>query len=329
MSKVLVVGGSGLLGFHTILELVARGHEVTSLSLPMDKIDVDLPTGVTALWHDINAMTDAELGEVLAGTDAVMYAAGADERTVPAAPSARFFYEANVVPTQRMARLSREAGVTRFVLFGSYTAEFADIFPDLGYREQQGYPRTRLAQEEMAILEGAGAMDVMVLRLPYIFGIVGERRPLWQFVVDGALRPGPVTVLGGSTSSVTVRQVAQAAVGAMEKGRHGARYPINGYDLTYVELSRLACEAVGRDPEDVVVVPLDVMLPYGEQADAACAAEGTEHGIHVVDSMRFQDRRAVSDVEPTSSELGIEPDDVVAAVRETMQWCVAHPVDQP
>jgi len=324
MSTVLVVGGSGLLGFHTTVELVARGHQVTSLSLPMDAVDIKFPEGVTALWQDVNAMTDDELTALLTGMDAVMYAAGADERTVPAAPSSRFFYEANVLPTQRLARLARKAGVSRFVLFGSYTAEFADRFPDLGYREQQGYPRARLAQEEMAIFEGDGAMDVMVLRLPYIFGIVGQRRPLWQFIVDGARRPGPVAVLGGSTSSVTVRQVAQAAVGAMENGRHGARYPINGYDLTYAELNRLACEAIGRDPEDVVVVPLDTMLPYGEQADAACAAAGTEHGIHVVDSMRFQDRAATSPIEPTASELGIEPDDVVAAIRETMRWCVEH-----
>ncbi|MBO0898555.1 NAD-dependent epimerase/dehydratase family protein [Cellulomonas sp. zg-ZUI222] len=329
MSSVLVVGGSGLLGFHTVLELVARGHRVTSLSLPPVATDITFPDGVQALWGDVATMTDDELTSLLTDMDAVVYAAGADERTVPPAPAAHFFHEANVRPTQRMARLARAAGVTRFVLFGSYTAEFAERFDDLGYRTHNGYPRTRLAQEEAAYLEGDGAMDVMVLRLPYIFGLVGQRRPLWQFVLDRVQAPGPVAVLGGSTSSVTVRQVAQAAVGAMESGTHGARYAINGYDLTYAELYRLACEAVGRDPQDVVVVPLEAMLPYGPQADAAAAAQGTEHGIHVVDSLRFQDRDAVSDIEPTASTLGMEPDDVVAAIRETFRWCVEHPVATP
>ena len=327
MSNVLVVGGAGLLGFHTVVELVARGHRVTSLSLPPAATDVEFPDGVRTLWADVTTATDDELAATLEGVDAVVYAAGADERTVPPAPAAHFFYEANVLPTQRLARLARAAGATRFVLLGSYTAEFAERWPELGYRTRHGYPRTRLAQEEVAYLEGDGAMDVMVLRLPYIFGLVGQRRPLWQFVVDRVQAPGPVAVLGGSTSSVTVRQVAQAAAGAVERGTHGERYAINAYDLTYVELYRLACEAVGRDPDDVVLVPLDAMLPYGEQADAAAAAAGTEHGIHVVDSLRFQDRDAVSDWEPAASELGIEPDDVRAAVRETFRWCVEHPAD--
>jgi len=329
MSNVLVVGGSGLLGFHTIVELVERGHSVTSLSLPPVATDVTFPEGVQALWADLGEMTDDELTTLLTGVDAVVYAAGADERTIPQAPAARFFHEANVRPTQRLARLARQAGVTRFVLFGSYTAEFAERWPELGYREHNGYPRTRLAQEEVAYLEGDGAMDVMVLRLPYIFGIVGQRRPLWQFVLDRVQAPGPVAVLGGSTSAVTVRQVAQAAAGALEHGTHGARYAINAYDLTYVELYRLACEAIGRDPQDVVAVPLDVMLPHAEQADAASAAAGVEHGIHVVDAFRFQDRAAVSDHEPTASVLGMEPDDVVEAVRETFRWCVEHPVPAP
>ena len=329
MSSVLVVGGSGLLGFHTIVELVARGHRVTSLSLPPVATDVTFPEGVRTLWADLGAMTDDELTSVLLDVDAVVYAAGADERTVPPAPAAHWFHEANVRPTQRVARLARQAGVSRFVLFGSYTAEFAERWPDLGYRTHNGYPRTRLAQEEVAHLEGDGAMDVMVLRLPYIFGIVGQRRPLWQFVLDRVQAPGPVAVLGGSTSSVTVRQVAQAAVGALEGGTHGARYAIDAYELTYAELYRLACEAVGRDPQDVVVVPLDVMLPHAERADAAAAAAGVEHGIHVVDGFRFQDRRAVSDPEATAAVLGIEPDDVVEAVRETLRWCVEHPEPAP
>ncbi len=124
------------------------------------------------------------------------------------------------------------------------------------------YPRTRLLQEQVAFLEGEGAMDVMSLRLPYIFGLVAGQRPLWQFVLDRiAAGTGPVAVLGGTTSAVTARQVAQAAVGAMENGTHGTAYPINGYDLSYVELNQIACRLLGRDPEDVKVVPLEAVLP--------------------------------------------------------------------
>lgn len=323
MTDTLVLGGTGLLGFHTSLELLARGYGVTTLSLPTTET-AHLPQQADAHFGDLTAMSDDELRALLTGKHAVFYAIGADERTVPPAPAGHFFYEANVLPTQRIARLARESGVAKFVLYGSYTAEWGEQWPDLGYRTRNGYPRTRLAQEEVAILEGQGAMDVMVLRLPYIFGRVEGQRPLWEMFFPMVRAEGPVAVLPGSTSSVTVRQVAQAAVGAMEHGEHDGRYPINGYDLTYAEFFRMCCEAIGRDPGDVMVVPLEAVLPGYEAAQAQTEAAGVEHGIHLPDSARFQARDAVSDP-AASAVLRIEPDDVPAAIRETLRWCVEHP----
>ncbi|SNS49692.1 Nucleoside-diphosphate-sugar epimerase [Micrococcales bacterium KH10] len=326
MTDTVVIGGTGLLGFHTTVELAERGYAVTTLSLPASKDAVEFPEAVTPLWADVNDMSDQEVLDVFAGKHAVFYAIGADERTTPPAPAARFFYEANVVPTGRVARLARQAGVAKFILYGSYTAEWGEQWPDLGYRTRNGYPRTRLAQEEIAYLEGDGAMDVMSLRLPYIFGLVGGQRPLWQLILDAISgQPEKVAVLGGSTSAVTVAQVAQAAVGAMERGEHGGRYPINAYELTYEELYRIGCEVLGRNPDDVIVVPLEAVLPAYQLIDAQCAEAGVEHGVHMADTALFQTRRASSDPELTRSVLGIEDDDVIAAVRESLQYCVNHP----
>ncbi len=322
--SVLVIGGTGLLGFHTTLELVGRGYAVTSLSLPPMPVEDLFPEGVENVLGDISQMTDAELTALMAGKHAVLYAAGADERVTPPAPSARFFYEANVLPTQRVARLARAAGVKKFVLYGSYTAEFAELWPELGYRTRNGYPRTRLLQEEVACLEGAGAMDVMTLRLPYIFGTMPGRLPLWQMFIDIVRnQPDMVTVQEGSTSSVTVGQVAQAAVGAMERGEHEGRYAINGYELTYVEMHRTICRLLDRDPDQVVAVPVDAVLPTMAQYDAATAAAGAEHGIHLVDSAEFQARRAVTDPGATQQVLGFEDADVPAAIEETLLFCLA------
>lgn len=328
MTSTLVLGGTGLLGYHTTLELLRRGYDVTTVSLPAADV-AHIPDEVETLYGDIMTMTDDEVLSLLAGKHAFFYAIGADERTTPQAPAARFFYEANVVPTQRLARLARQAGVKKFVLYGSYTAEWGEQWADLGFRSRNGYPRSRLAQEEVAYLEGDGAMDVMVLRLPYIFGIVPGQRPLWQSFLDIVeSQPGQVAVLGGSTSSVTVRQVAQAAVGAMERGEHGGRYAINAHDLSYVELFGLCCEAVGRDPGEVVVVPLEAVAAAYAEGDAQCQAAGLEHGVHLVDTAAFQDRDATSP-RTVGDVLGIEEDDVVAAIRESLDWCVANPREVP
>jgi nucleoside-diphosphate-sugar epimerase len=304
MTDTLVLGGTGLLGYHTSLELLRRGYGVTAVSLPISG-ESFLPEQVDAHWGDVMQMSDAEVLGLLAGKHAVFYAIGADERTTPPAPAAAFFYRANALPTQRLARLARQAGVRKFVVYGSYTAEFGELWPDLGYRTRNGYPRARLAQEELACLEGEGAMDVMILRLPYIFGIVPGQRPLWQMFLD---------IVAGTEGPVT----AQA----------GGRDPINAYDLTYAEFYRMCCDALGRDPQDVTVVPLEAVLPAMEAAHEQMRGSGVEHGIHFPDSARFQDRHACSDP-AASAVLGIEPDDVPAAIRESLEWCVAHPRETP
>lgn len=195
---------------------------------------------------------------------------------------------------------------------------------DFGYGRDP-YPRTRLLQEEVARLEGEGAMDVMVLRLPYIFGLVAGQRPLWQFVIDTVRHQQPkVALLGGTTSSVTARQVGQAAVGAMEHGRHGASYPINSYDLSYAELEpaglssdrarRVRCR---RDPArggpSRLRRPGRGMPLQGRRA----RGPGGAHG-------RLPEPRCRDPTE--CAVLGIEEDDVVAAIVESFRWRVDHPV---
>lgn len=323
--SVVVIGGTGLLGYHTVQELLRKGYGVTSLSLPPMPTPELFPAEVENLLEDINELSDARLSEIFTGKYAVFYAAGADERVVPKIPASSFFYEQNVLPTARVARLARAAGVKKFVLYGSYTAEFGELWPDLGYRTRNGYPRTRLLQEEVAELEGGADMDVMTLRLPYIFGTMPGRIPLWQMFIDIVRsQPEVVGVAGGKTSAVTVTQVAQAAVGAMEQGEHQGKYPINEYDLSYLEFHQLVLEALGRDPQQAVVVPKEAMLPVMEQMDAQCAKDGVEHGIHLVDSLEFNQREAVSDAAITKAQLGYQDDDVVAAIKETLQYCLDH-----
>src|SRR5690606_36435121 len=165
MKNVFILGGTGLLGYHTTKELLKRGYNVSTVSLPPMPTAELLPAEVECHLGNIHDMTDEQVLELLKGKDMFVYAAGDDERVVPEAPAAHYFYKANVVPTQRLARLARNAGIKKFVVYGSYFAHFAEKWTDIDLKSE-AYPRTRLLQEQVAILEGEGAMDVMSLRLP-------------------------------------------------------------------------------------------------------------------------------------------------------------------
>ena len=270
--KILVLGGTGLLGYHTILELRDKGYKVVSISLPPMPAE-DLFEGLEVENHlfDINDQTDEELSTYLKGVYGVMYAIGADERVVPDAPAFSYFYQANVLPTQRLVRLARQNGVKRFVIYGSYFSELAQRWPET-HLIDQGYPKTRILQEDIAFAEGEGAMVVTSLRLPYIFGTMPGRMPLWKMFTDQIKGKDIFPALQGGTAMVTTKQVAQAALGALEKGQHRKTYALGGINMKYQVFYEMMVDALGqKDKTKVPVYPLEAMLPsYEEIGRASC-----------------------------------------------------------
>jgi dihydroflavonol-4-reductase len=323
MSTIAIIGGTGLLGRVTAEALHSHGYDVLSIALPPETTSPI--EGVRYEYMDIATATDEQLLALLAGVDGVVYAAGADERTTPAVPAAAFFYRANVLPTQRMARLSRLAGATRFVLFGSYFSHFAEQWSDLHLREVGGYPRTRLLQEQVAYLEGDPGMSVSTLRLPWIFGTMPGVVPLWSaFVQQVAATPAdqPIYVPVGSTTAITTRQVAQAARGALERGEHGRGYVVSGIDLTYAEFHRMIADALDIDRSRIQPVPVEAFKPAMVAMDAQELDRGLEHGIHLADVAEIQGRDATIDPAEVRAALGYEDDDVMGAIRDSLRVCV-------
>lgn len=322
MKNVFILGGTGLLGYHTVKALLEKGYTVSTVSLPPMPSQDLLPKEVACELGNINEMSDERILEMLEGKDMFIYAAGADERMVPDAPAAKFFYRENVIPTQRLARLARIAGVKRFVLYGSYFAHFAEKWPELELRKQ-AYPRTRLLQEEMAILEGEGEMDVMSIRLPYIFGTMPGRTPLWSMFLPQIQGKDFVPVLGGGTAMVTVRQVAEATIGALEHGEHGRKYAISDTNMKHKDFFQMIADMLGQKHTKIQVVPLEQMAAAYAQHDAQTAAAGKEHGIHLVKTAEIQDRDAYIDPEQPMELLHYGKDDVIAEIKETIELCIA------
>ncbi|MGY0402252.1 NAD-dependent epimerase/dehydratase family protein [Carnobacterium jeotgali] len=322
MSKIFVLGGTGFLGYYTVKELLSKGYQVKTIALPPMPTDDLLPAEVECSLGNINELTDNEVRELLKDCEGFIYAAGADERVVPQKPAMKFFYEANVLPTQRLARLAKEAGIKKFVVFGSYFAEFAERLPEYNLRSQ-AYPNNRLLQEQVAFAEGEGSMVVTSLRLPYIFGTIPGRTPLWKMYTD-QIKDKPVfPALKGGTAVVTVEQVAEAAVGAMENGEHRHTYAISAYNMKFQEFYQMMVDALGQtESTQVPVVEYDQMKPVYEEIDRKAAEKGLEHGMHMVISTKLQTEDLYLDPADTMSILGIKDHDVLQSIKETLAKCV-------
>lgn len=319
MKKVFVLGGTGLLGFQTIKELLNKGYRVKTIARKKQMMKELMPKKVESHIGDINKLSDQEVVELLHDCGMFVYAAGLDERTVPEAPAVKFYYEQNVLPTQRMARIAKQVGVKKFVIYGSYHVEFAEKWTDLNLFETEAYPRTRKLQEEIAFMEGEGGMDVMSPRLPYIFGTMPGRTPLWKMFMPQVQGKDVVPVLPGGTAMVTVKQVAEAGVGALENGKHRGTYAISGENMSYKEFYQIIAETLGQSNTEIKVVPLEKMKPAFQEADEKLANEGKERAIHAAQTAEMQNRQAYLEPEETMEVLGYNKDDVRTAIVESIE----------
>jgi nucleoside-diphosphate-sugar epimerase len=211
VSTVLVTGGSGFLGSHCILRLLAEGHAVRTTVRRSDRESVVravLKEGGAAAGAPVEFITadltlDAAWGEAAAGCEYVLHVAS------PLPPGVPKHENDLIVParegTIRVLRASRDAGVKRVVL----TSSFAAI----------GYGRGTLDApfDESSWTDPTGKVSA------YVKSKTLAERAAWKFIADegGGLElaaVNPVIVLGpvlGSEYSASVHLIARMLEGAM------------------------------------------------------------------------------------------------------------------
>ena len=326
-NKVFVLGGTGFLGYHTIKELLKKDIKVKTLSLPPKNDTVikdDNPLNgmenVECLTGNINQMSDQEIINMLGDCDGFIFAAGADERIQAEIPAKRFYYEVNVVLTQRMVHLSAKARIKKFVVFGSYFAEMAERFPDTHLKDSP-YINTRLLQEQLAFAEGEGKMEVCGLRLPYIFGTMKERMPLWQMFVDRIRDNDVYPIFKGGTACVTATQVGQAGVGALLYGHHRETFAIGDINMTYEEFANIIKEELGTNTK-IPVITLEEGLPNYRELDRNLADQGRESGIHMEMIAHVQQKFCYLNWADTFPKLHVEREDIREKLIKTIRYII-------
>ncbi len=318
--RVFVLGGTGFIGYHASLELLDRGHRVSILSLPPLPAEALFPDGVRVTLADFKRLSDEKLTGLLEGHDAALFAAGADDRTVPEAPAYPFFYRENVEQAERFVGLAANAGVSRVVFLGSYLAHFDRIWPHLHLSERHPYIRSR-SEQEFRVLEAARDIRVMILELPFIFGSMPGRTPLWAPLVRLLRSPLPLFCIRGGTNMIAVRHVAEAAAGAMEKGEGGSVYLIGEKNVSWAEwigrLGRLA----GRE-RTVHLFPARALRPFLGAVHAFHLLRGKESGLHPVHALDFLTEELFYPSDSSRQALGYGYGGLDQAFEETARACL-------
>lgn len=130
--RVLVTGGTGVVGRPAVDALLERGHTVRLFSRHADRDRALWGEGLEAHPGDIGS--EADVREAVQGCDAVLHVAGIVEEVPPEVT----FERINVQGTRRLVEEAARAGVERFVYVSSLGAD----------RGTSDYHRSKRAGEE-------------------------------------------------------------------------------------------------------------------------------------------------------------------------------------
>lgn len=272
MSMVLVTGGSGFIGSHCILRLLAAGHQVrTTVRSAKREADVrallqaggadaraDDPASLRFFVADLER--DAGWADAVAGCDFVLHVASPFPSNVPKNE------DELIVPARegalRVLRASRDAGVRRVVM----TSSFAAI--GYGHKEQDApfdettwtnidgddvrpYVKSKAIAERAAwdyIAREGGALELAVVNPVGVFGpVLGPDYStsiiIVQRMMDGALPGCPKMYFG----AVDVRDVADLHLRAMtHPAAKGERFlAVSGDFMSFLEIAHVLRARMG------------------------------------------------------------------------------------
>ena len=328
--KVLMIGGTGLLGSAAAQIFVDRKNEVKTLSLPPLPAGAPLPKEMEIVLQDANKLSDEEMLELMQGYDIFVFATGVDERVEFPAPVYDAYYKYNIKPLERYLPLAKKAGMKGSVVCGSYFAWLAKERPDMMLCEKHPYIRSRIEQEQVCEKYADKNFQVSVLELPYIFGTQSGRKPVWVILIEQLQRfeKMPFTMYpAGGTAMLTVRQVGEAMVGAAEQALNAAErcegkfraYGISCYNMTWREFLKIVYRAMNGEPNRRIVdVPKWTFQAFGYVMRKDYKERNVDAGI---DPVGLADIMGMNLFIPTDDckALGCTPDNIEGAIFDSIK----------
>lgn len=319
-NRVLIIGGTGFLGYHALMEFIDHGWEATVIGLPSSEKTLNIPPEVRVVLKDIETIDDLDLLALLRGHTALVYATGMDDRTIPKKPAYPKFFHANVEVPIRVLELARQAGVKRAVIFGSYFAHFDRLWPEMKLAQHHPYIRSRVEQEK-AVLSLTG-IDVDVLELPYVFCSIpmDDWKPLWLPLVKYLYESPLILFTPGRSACVSARTVAAAAIMAIVNKRAGNCYPISQENLTWRQLLNRLARVRGREKK-VIYLPNWIIKICLFSISILHYIRGKEGGLDLCNFTLLQTANTFIDPSLSQNRLGYEFKDLDEAFRDTVEAC--------
>jgi dihydroflavonol-4-reductase len=318
--KVLVTGGTGFTGSHTVRALVAAGHDVRLLVRDPAKVRrVFEPHGFVPADIVVGDMTDTgPVDEALAGCDGVVHTAAlVDLRRA----AARLVEESNARGGELVIGGAARRGLSSIVHVSSLGVFFVPGGPPLS-------PELPIASGTTAYGRSKAQAEVYVRRLQeqgapisisYPAGIFGPDDPGMSAAISGVASWTQVALITSSgLQMVDVRDLATLHVKLLELPPGAHRYAAAAEMLSWAEVHSLVENLTGTRVRRIRV-PGRVLRAAGSVGDVVKRIHDFDFPL-TRDTMEFTTQWPGADTERTTRELRVSFRDVADTVRDTLVW---------
>lgn len=324
--RVLVLGATGFIGGQIARALVERGHAVRALrraassTLAIDGLPVEV------VWGDLRDRDS--LLTAMRGVEAVFHVAG---YYPPDSLAPRRSLRHAVAGMRAVLDAARAAGVRRVV----YTSSLSTIGPPPAGRAladerdaylpgsvHAAYFEAKWGMEAEAYRAVAAGQDVVIICPTAVFG-PGDVKPTSGIALIALARGLMPAYIDGKINVVDGRDLAQAQVVALERGRSGERYIVGGHNTGVAEVICLAARIAGVAPPRVRL-PATIARWAGKAGEVAALAIPNRPLLPFSETIEMIRHGQHYDCGKAQRELDLTARPLDETLRDTLDWFRAH-----
>jgi dihydroflavonol-4-reductase len=317
--KIGITGASGHVGANLVRRILKDGYQVRVLQhrdhraldgLALEQVEGDItrPETLDAFCRDLEVVFHAA-AKISIGYNAY-----------------DLLYDTNVRGTMNLVEAAKRNGVRRFIHFSSIHAlehvpldEPMDETRPLIVEAPMAYEKTKAMAQKWIMEQYTDDFEVIVLNPTSILGPYDFKLSLMgDFIRRLYLGTIPGLVPGGY-NWVDVRDICEAAVQAIRRGKNGELYILSGHYMTVVQFAALLGEVTQKDLRKPVLplwlARIGVPFLYAWARITGSQPLYTAQSLEILQS----GNRHISN-DKARNELGFNPRPLAESLKDTVNW---------
>ena len=322
--KVLVTGANGFLGSHVVKKLIESGYEVKAFILP--NTSEEPLNGLSYEVYKGNLLSIEDITKAIDSCDYVIHTAAITDVWPSKNPlSWKINYDAvvnlvDVIKSHPVKKLIH-VGTANSFGFGNLSKPGNEESPYTCGKYGLDYMDSKKAAQDFLLSEAkkSDPLLVIIINPTFMIGDNDTKPGPGEMIISVMTRSVPGYAAGGRCFS-SVKDVADAIVNAIDKGRIGECYITGGTNLCYHDFFALIGKIAHVDPPKIKI-PTWLAIPFAAMIELFAKIQNKKPKISRSMAKISGDGHYYSS-EKAKSEIGYHQSDLEQSLSEAITWYI-------